>query len=122
MIGYLDDKNTKLEEIKVEHSDVLALEGTMRGCKIRIILSYFDSNKNKTGKDFERNRKIQKIIEKLLEVKPDVALVCLGDINGRLRKLEPHIDTDSNGHMIEEWTIKYNLNHQNQSEKCIGNK
>ena len=22
--------------------------------------------------------------------------------------------------MIEEWTIKYNLNHLNQSEKCIG--
>ena len=33
MIGYIDDKKTKLEEIKVDHSDLLALEGTMRGCK-----------------------------------------------------------------------------------------
>ena len=97
MIGFLDDKKTRLEEIKVDHSDILALEGTMRGSKIRIILTYFDSTKNKSGKDFERNRKIQKLIEKLMEVEPDVALICLGDINGRLTKLEPQIDTDYNG-------------------------
>jgi len=90
MIGYLDDKKTKLEEIKVDHSDVLALEGTVRGSKIRIILAYFDSTKNKSGKDFERNRKIQKLMEKLMDVDPDMALICLGDINGRLTKLEPH--------------------------------
>ena len=94
MIGLLDDKKTRLEEIKVDHSDILALEGTMRGNKIRIILTYFDSTKNKSGKVFERNRKIQKLIEKLMEVEPDVALICLGDINGRLTKLEPHINTD----------------------------
>ena len=58
MIGYIDDKKTKLEEIKIDHSDVLALEGTMRGSKIRIILTYMDSCKNKTGKDYEENRKI----------------------------------------------------------------
>jgi len=68
----------------------LALEGTVRGSKIRIILTYFDSTKNKSGKDFERNRKIQKLIEKLMEIEPDVALICLGDKNGRLTKLEPH--------------------------------
>ena len=91
MIGLLDDKKTRLEEIKVDHSDILALEGTMRGSKIRIILTYFDSKNNKSGKDFERNRKIQKLIEKLMEVEPDVALICLGDINGRITKLEPQI-------------------------------
>ena len=120
MIGYLDDKKTKLEEIKIDHSDILALEGTMRGSKIRIILTYMDSSKNKSGIDFERNRKIQRIIEKLFEVEPDVALLCLGDFNGRLKRLEPHIDTDSNGKMIEEWSIKYNLHHLNQSENCVG--
>ena len=60
MIGYIDDKKTKLEEIKIDHNDVLALEGTMRGSKIRIILTYMDSSKNKTGKDYEENRKIKK--------------------------------------------------------------
>ena len=119
MIGYID-KKTKLEELKVDHSDVLALEGTMRGSKMRIILKYMDCSKNKTGKEYEENRKIQKIIEKLFEVDPDVALICLGDINGRLKKLEPHIDTDNNGKMIEEWSINYNLHHLNQSEKCVG--
>ena len=34
MIGFKDDKKTKLEEIKVEHNDILALEGTIRGSKI----------------------------------------------------------------------------------------
>ena len=108
MIGCLDDKKTKLEEIKVDHSDVLALEGTMRGRKLRIILTYFDNSKSKSGKDFERNRKIQRITEKLMEVEPDVALICLGDINGRLTKLEPHIDTDCNGKM-KDWTTNFNL-------------
>ena len=120
MIGLLDNKKTRLEEIKVDHSDILALEGTMRGSKIRIILTYFDSTKNKSGKDFERNRKIQKLIEKLMEVEPDVALICLGDINGRLTKLEPQIDTDYNGKMIEEWTTNFNLHHLNLTENCIG--
>ena len=66
----------------------------MRGSKIRIILAYFDSTKNKSGKDFERNRRIQRIIEKLMEVEPDVSLICLGDLNDRLTKLELHIETD----------------------------
>jgi len=92
----------------------------MRGIKIRIILTYMDSSKNKTGRDYEGNRKIQKIIEKLFEVEPDVALLCLGDFNGRLKRLEPHIDTDSNGKMIEDWSVKFNLHHLNQSEKCVG--
>ena len=49
-----------------------------------------------------------------------MSLVCLGDMNGRLKSLEPHIKTDSNGKMVEEWTEKFNLHHLNQSEKCIG--
>ena len=48
MIGFKDDKMTKLEEKKVEDSDILALEGTIRENKIRIILVYFDSTKKNT--------------------------------------------------------------------------
>ena len=55
-----------------------------------------------------------------MEVEPGVSLICLGDINGRLTKLEPHIDTDYNGQMIEDWTMIYNLHHLNQTEECIG--
>ena len=59
MIGFKDDKRTIMEEIKVESNDILALEGTVRGSKVRIILVYMDSDKKKRGKDFDRNRKIQ---------------------------------------------------------------
>ena len=45
--------------------------------------------KKKIGKEYEENRKIQKIIEKSFEVEPDVALICLGNMNGRWRALEP---------------------------------
>jgi len=104
----------------VDNNDILALEGTVRGNKIRIILSYFDSTKNKSGRDYERNRKIQKTIEKLMEVEPDVALICLSDINGRLRRLEPGIATDTNGKMLEEWTLKFDLHHLNLTDNCKG--
>ena len=59
MIGFKDDKRTRLEEIKVKHNDILALEGTIRDSRIRIILVYFDSTKKKSGRDFNRNRTIQ---------------------------------------------------------------
>ena len=51
LIGYKKDNKTKLEEMAVDNNDILALEGTVRGNKIRIILSYFDSTKYKSGKD-----------------------------------------------------------------------
>ena len=57
-IGFKKDNWISLEEIKINNNDVLALEGTVRGTKIRIILSYFDSTKLKSGKDYNRNRKI----------------------------------------------------------------
>ena len=92
----------------------------VRGNKIRIILLYFDSTKKKSGRDYERNRKIQKTIEKIMEVEPDVTLVCLGDINGRLTKIEPNITTDVNGKMLEEWTNSFGLHHLNLTDKCKG--
>ena len=107
-------------ELKTTSNDILALEGTVRGCKMRIILTYMDSDKNKSGKDYNRNRQIQSQAEKLFEVDPDVSLICLGDLNGRLKKLETNIETDVNAKMIEDWSIKYNLNHLNQSEECVG--
>ena len=59
-IGYKIDQKVKMEEIEVNNSDILALEGTVEDSKYRIILSYFDSCKKKNGKEFDRNRNIQK--------------------------------------------------------------
>ena len=119
-IGYLDDGKTKIEELKVDHSDILVVEGLVRGIKIRIILTYMGCSKNKTGKEYDENRKKQRLIEKYFEVDPDVALICLGDMNGRLKTIEPLIETDSNGQMIIDWTKKTNLHHLNLSDKCNG--
>merc|ERR1712179_670073 len=120
MIGYKLSNRIKLEEVKVDNIDILALEGMIENQKHRIILSYFDSNKKKSGEEYEKNRKIQKDIETLMEVEPGVKLICLGDFNGRLKKLEPDITTDTNGQMIENWSIDRDLQHLNTHEKCTG--
>ena len=119
-IGYKKDNRIKLEEITVKNRDILALEGTIMNTKIRIILSYFDSTKLKTGIDFNRNRRIQKDIEKLIEVDPGTTLICLGDFNGRLTRVEPNIVTDANGKMLEDWVTNYDLHHLNTTDKCTG--
>ena len=116
MIGFKDDRKINMEEIKTTSIDILALEGTVRGHKMRIILTYLDSDKRKSGKNYVRNRKIQKQIEELLEVDPETTLICLGDLNGRMKTLEPEIETDENGKMIKKWIPKYNLNHLNQTD------
>ena len=119
-IGYKIGMKIKMEEIDVKNRDILAIEGTICNEKIRMILCYFDSTKLKKGVHFQRNRKIQKDIEKLMEVEPGTKLICLGDFNGRISRLEPNIATDTNGKMLENWSEEYNLNHLNLSEKCTG--
>ena len=56
----------------------------------------------------------------MFEVDPETSLICLGDLNGRLKTLEPSIETDCNGRMIENWISNFNLNHLNQTIECIG--
>ena len=63
---------------------------------------------------------MQKEVENLMEVDPDTALICLGDMNGRLTKLEPTIKTDANGRMIERWTEQMDMHHLNYTEECVG--
>merc|ERR1711909_174601 len=120
IIGFKEDKEVKLEEIKIDDNDILALEGVVRGDKTRIILSYFDSSKNKSGDEYERNRAMQSKIEELMNVEPGVALIILGDINGRLTKLEPNIVTDANGKMLEGWATDRDMFHLNLTEECTG--
>merc|ERR1711909_22955 len=120
MIGHKLSNKIKLEEILVNNVDIIALEGTIENLKYRIILSYFDSCNKKSGDEYTRNRNIQKDVEKLIEVEPDVKLICLEDFNGRLTKIEPNIVTDTNGQMVENWSIDLDLHHLNIHEKCEG--
>merc|ERR1711942_545793 len=43
-----------------------------------------------------------------------------GDLNGRLKTLEPNTEIDCNGRIIENWISNFNLNHLNQTVECIG--
>jgi len=70
--------------VKVDNSDILIVEGTVHRKKVRIILKYTGCSKEKKGTEYEANRNIQRKIEKFMEVDPEVALICLGDMNGRL--------------------------------------
>merc|ERR1711874_796474 len=72
------------------------------------------------GKDYERNRIMQKEIEKLLEVEVDTSLIVLADFNGRLSKLEPTIKSEANGNMIDKWTLNYDIHHLNTLDSCQG--
>ena len=47
-------------------------------------------------------------------------MICLGDFNGRLTKIEPNIITDANGKMLENWVNTYDLHHLNTTDKCTG--
>jgi len=51
---------------------------------------------------------------------PGVHLVCLGDFNGRMKALEPKIESDQNGKIIENWINIQGMHHLNQTENCIG--
>ena len=55
-----------------------------------------------------------------MEVEPETALMCLGDLNGRLSKIETNIKTDANGRMVEDWITKKDLHHLNQTDQCTG--
>ena len=119
-LGYIEEANVELEEIKVKSSDILAVEGRINNKKFRIVLCYFGSKKLVKGTEFEKNRNLQKQVEKLMEVEPDTSLLVLGDFNGRLAKLEKGKKTDPNGQMIESWVEKYNMHHLNTLDTCDG--
>ena len=119
-LGYAEEKNVRLEEIETKSNDLLVLDGKINERKTRIILCYFDCTKKLKGADFKRNRGLEKEIGKFLEVEPGINLIVLGDMNGRLTRLEPNIKTDANGKMIERWIDKYNLVHLNNQITCIG--
>ena len=96
------------------------VEGEIHKEKIRIILIYFNCGKLAVGRRYNENRKIQEEVERYMQVEEGVKLIVLRDLNARLRILEPGIETDINGRMIETWVVEKNLQHLNRSEKCVG--
>ena len=120
IIGHLTDERIKLEKLNTESDDILVVEGEIHKEKIRIVLIYFNCGKLAVGRRYNENRKIQEEVERYMQVEEGVKLIVLGDLNARLRILEPGIETDINGRMVEEWVAEKGLQHLNRSEKCVG--
>ena len=108
-IGFEEKADISLKEIGTKSNDILAVEGMVLKKKFRMILCYFDSSKSKSDEYFKNNRTMQKEVENLMEVEQDTELICLGDMNGRLTKLEPDIKTDANGKMVESWMVQKDM-------------
>merc|ERR1712179_212032 len=119
-LGYREEANVELEEIEVKSSDILAVEGSINHTKFRIVLCYFGSKKLVKGTEHEKNRNLQKQVEKLMEVDPGTLLLVLGDINGRLAQLEEGKVTDCNGEMLESWVENHGMHHLNTLDTCEG--
>ena len=60
-------KMTRIDLKKIENinKELLELEGTVFGIGLKIIIVYFDANRNQKGKD--RNTALRKIIEEKIE-------------------------------------------------------
>ena len=119
-LGYREDANVELEEIGVKSNDILAVDGRVNNTKFRIVLCYFGSKKLVKGTDYQKNRNLQKQVEKLMEVDPGISLLVLGDFNGRLAQLEEGKATDPNGEMLEAWVEHHNMHHLNTLDTCDG--
>ena len=117
MIGHLTDERVKLEKVDTESEDILIVEGEIHNEKTKIILVYFNCGKLMAGRRYEENRKMQQEIERHMQVEDGVNLLILGDMNARMSILEPNIETDANGNMIEEWVTGKDMIHLNRSEK-----
>ena len=82
------------------------MEGEIHKEKVRMILIYFNCGKLAVGRRYNENRMIQEEVERYMQVEEGVKLIVLGDLNARLRILEPGIETDINGRMIETWVVE----------------
>merc|ERR1711888_472250 len=114
-------ENKKGGGIMIKHKDLLIVEGKIKGIKVKIIASYFDSSKARRGKEYKSNRKLQEEIESEMEVTKDTLLYIMGDHNGRTTLLEPDLKkSDANGEMVEDWVGTKNKILLNADDKCKG--
>ena len=91
LILHKDVEEFELYQKTTKHPDLLVVEGKIKGFKIKIIASYFDSSKARRGREYKSNRKLQEEIESEMEVTKDTLLYIMGDHNGRTTLLEPDI-------------------------------
>ena len=121
MILHKDTEEFELVQKDTKHQDLLVVEGKVKGFKIKLIASYFDSSKARKGKEYKNNRTLQEEIEEEMDVTNDTLLYILGDHNGRTTLLEPDLKkSDANGEMVEDWVGTKNKILLNADDKCQG--
>ena len=105
-----------LKKIENKNTELLEIDGNIFGIEVKIIIVYFDANRDDTGK--VRNKKLKKIIEKKIEQNEKEGLIIAGDFNGHIRIIDER--EDINGKMITEWVEGYEMILLNLDEKCEG--
>lgn len=110
-------KEIKFNKNKNKNKELLEIEGSIFGTKLKIIIAYFDANKNEEGK--KRNKILRKDIEKIIEKNENEGLIIAGDFNGHLRAIDGR-DDDINGRMLMEWVDEQGMIMLNLDEKCEG--
>lgn len=100
-----------------KNKEFLEIEGSLFGIGMKIIIVYFDANKNEEGK--RRNKKLRKEIESKIEKNDKEGLIIAGDFNGHLKAIDGRED-DVNGRMLIEWVEEQGLIMLNLDDKCEG--
>ena len=106
-----------LEKKANNNRDMLELEGKIHGMRMKMVVVYFDANKDEGGRS--RNRKLRSDIERIMENNKMEGLMIMGDFNGHLKMIDGK-DDDENGKMILEWIEKYKLIMLNLEDRCEG--
>ena len=116
----LMEKTKKVEVVKKESksSEILEIEGTLFDNKMKIILVYFDVNKDKDA--IKKNDEIRKEIENKMKKSTGKALMILGDFNAHTKILEPDKKENANGQIVNKWIDELDLMILNADEKCSG--
>ena len=118
-LQFLTNKNKIIDftEKKINHTEILVIEGKIYGMSLKIVNVYFDVRKDNIGRN--NNKRIRKIVEREIENNRSEGIIIAGDFNGHLHMLDNKED-DINGLMLTEWADEYNLNILNLDMKCKG--
>ena len=110
------DSNIKIEQKKINNSDVMHIVINTKHIKINILLVYFPVNNKK--KDRIRNIKIRKDIECCLP-KIEGNIMIIGDFNGHIQEIG-YQKEDYNIKVIKDIASKHNFIILNMDDRCKG--
>ena len=112
------NKQIQLEKRNLENKDLMFVQGSIYGKKVNIIVVYFSTGIEKV-ENKERNIRIRKEAEKILNSIGDECTIVLGDFNGHVGFKGPQ-KLDKNGKIILDWLENFDLIMLNDDIDCEG--